>query len=71
MPLQYYLYRMLGNMDGMRKAMMESGAVAKSSIPTESLKMAMTIVATGPILIAFPFIQRYFVQGLTVGSVKG
>ncbi|MEK5373449.1 carbohydrate ABC transporter permease [Paenibacillus sp. FSL P2-0173] len=71
MPLQYYLYRMLGNMDGMRKAMMESGAVVNLSIPTESLKMAMTIVATGPLLIAYPFIQRFFVKGLTVGSVKG
>jgi putative aldouronate transport system permease protein len=71
MPLQYYLYKMLGNMDGMRKAMMESGAVMTTSIPTESLKMAMTIVASGPILIAYPFIQKYFVQGLTIGAVKG
>ncbi len=71
MPLQYYLYRMLGNMDGMRRAMQESGAILAVNLPTESLKMAMTIVATGPILLAYPFIQRYFVQGLTIGSVKG
>ncbi|MCK9862439.1 carbohydrate ABC transporter permease [Paenibacillus sp. ATY16] len=71
MPLQYYLYKMLGNMDGMRKAMVASGAVVTTNIPTESLKMAMTIVATGPILLAYPFIQRYFVQGLTLGAVKG
>lgn len=71
MPLQYYLYRLLGNMDGMRKAMMESGAVINFNIPTESLKMAMTVVATGPILLAYPFVQRYFVQGLTIGAVKG
>lgn len=71
MPLQYYLYRMLGNMDGMRKAMISSGAVVNLQIPTESLKMAMTIVAIGPILLVYPFIQRFFVQGLTVGSVKG
>lgn len=71
MPLQYYLYKMLGNMDGMRKAMMASGAVVNSDLPTESLKMAMTVVATGPILLAYPFIQKYFVQGLTVGAVKG
>ncbi|GGG22772.1 ABC transporter permease [Paenibacillus abyssi] len=71
MPLQYYLYKMLGNMDGIRRAMLGSGAVVTTSIPTESLKMAMTIVATGPILIAYPFIQRYFVQGLTIGAVKG
>jgi putative aldouronate transport system permease protein len=71
MPLQYYLYKMLGNMDGMRKAMMGSGAVITTSLPTEGLKMAMTIVASGPILIAYPFIQKYFVQGLTIGAVKG
>nr|WP_235680410.1 carbohydrate ABC transporter permease [Paenibacillus albicereus] len=71
MPLQYYLYKMLGNMDGMRKALISSGAVVTLSIPTESLKMAMTVTAIGPILLAYPFIQRYFVQGLTIGSVKG
>lgn len=71
MPLQYYLYKMLGNMDGMRKAMMGAGAVVTTAIPTESLKMAMTVVATGPILLAYPFVQRYFVQGLTIGAVKG
>jgi len=71
MPLQYYLYKMLGNMDGMRKAMMGAGAVVNTSIPSESLKMAMTVVATGPILLAYPFVQRYFVQGLTIGAVKG
>ncbi|WP_018883455.1 carbohydrate ABC transporter permease [Paenibacillus massiliensis] len=71
MPLQYYLYKMLGNMDGMRKAMISSGAVVNLQIPTESLKMAMTIVAIGPILLLYPFIQRYFVKGLTIGAVKG
>ncbi|MRN56295.1 carbohydrate ABC transporter permease [Paenibacillus sp. 19GGS1-52] len=71
MPLQYYLYKMLGNMDGMRKAMMETGVVVNMDLPTESLKMAMTLVATGPVLVAYPFIQKYFVSGLTLGSVKG
>ncbi|WP_438433092.1 carbohydrate ABC transporter permease [Gorillibacterium sp. sgz500922] len=71
MPLQYYLYKMLGNMDGMRKAMMGSGAVVTTALPTESLKMAMTIVACGPIIIAYPFVQKYFVTGLTIGAVKG
>ncbi|MNJ05619.1 hypothetical protein D3C73_1670530 [compost metagenome] len=58
-------------MDGMRKAMISSGAVVNLQIPTESLKMAMTIVAIGPILLLYPFIQRYFVKGLTIGAVKG
>lgn len=71
MPLQYYLYKMLGNMEGMRKAMMGAGAVVTTSVPTESLKMAMTVVAIGPILMVYPLVQRYFVQGLTIGAVKG
>jgi putative aldouronate transport system permease protein len=33
--------------------------------------MAMAIIAAGPMLFVFPFFQRYFVQGLTVGAVKG
>ena len=40
-------------------------------IPTESLRMAMVVVAAGPMLIIFPFFQKYFVRGLTIGSVKG
>ncbi|OXM15669.1 carbohydrate ABC transporter permease [Paenibacillus herberti] len=70
-PLQYYLYKMLGNMEGLRTAMLGSGAGVSIDIPGESLKMAMTVVACGPILFAYPFIQKYFVQGLTVGAVKG
>ena len=41
------------------------------AIPSETARMAMAIVATGPALIVFPFFQKYFVKGLTVGSVKG
>jgi putative aldouronate transport system permease protein len=37
----------------------------------ESMKMAMTVIATGPMLMAYPFVQKYFVKGLTIGSVKG
>lgn len=71
MPLQYYLYQMLGNLDGMRKAMLGTGGVVDVNVPGENLKMAMTVVACGPILFAYPFIQKYFVQGLTIGAVKG
>lgn len=41
------------------------------NIPTESSRMAITIIATIPILFAYPFLQRYFVKGLTIGSIKG
>ncbi|MGG1516343.1 carbohydrate ABC transporter permease [Paenibacillus oryzisoli] len=70
-PLQYYLYKMLGNLEGMRDAVLGSGSGVTVTIPGESLKMAMTVVATGPIILAYPFIQKYFVKGLTIGAVKG
>ncbi len=41
------------------------------NLPTESARMAITVVTVLPILAAYPFFQRYFVQGLTIGSVKG
>ena len=41
------------------------------SLPTQTLKMALTIVVTGPIILAFPMVQKYFVQGITIGAVKG
>lgn len=40
-------------------------------LPAESLKYAMCIIAAGPMLVIFPFFQKYFSQGLTIGSVKG
>lgn len=69
-PLQYFLYRLLGNIQEMRKVMEESG-IYIPSFPVESMKMALTIVVTGPIIFLYPFVQKYFVKGLTIGSVKG
>ncbi|WP_304942234.1 carbohydrate ABC transporter permease [Vallitalea guaymasensis] len=40
-------------------------------MPVETLKFAMCIIAAGPMLLVFPFFQKYFAKGLTVGSVKG
>lgn len=37
----------------------------------ESLQAAMTLIATVPILMVYPFLQKYFIKGLTIGSVKG
>ncbi|MCP1308080.1 carbohydrate ABC transporter permease [Paenibacillus tyrfis] len=69
-PLQFLLYKILA-----------SAAVLKTSIagnlsadfkpPAETLKMAAAVVVTGPIVFLYPFVQRYFVKGLTIGAVKG
>jgi multiple sugar transport system permease protein/putative aldouronate transport system permease protein len=46
-------------------------AAMGGSVPQYSATMATVLVVVGPIIIAYPFFQKYFVKGLTVGSVKG
>ena len=67
-PLQYTLYQLLASIN-FAAAMVNSLPVI--NMPKESLKLAMTVVATGPIILVYPFIQRYFVKGITLGAVKG
>ena len=42
-----------------------------SEVPSDGVRMALCMIAAGPILIVYPFFQKYFIQGLTVGAVKG
>lgn len=44
---------------------------ALGTMPTETVRMAMAVVGAGPMLVVFPFFQKYFVKGITVGAVKG
>lgn len=69
-PLQYLLYKTLQSAQFLR-ASQASNYVLTTNVPTESLKMATAVVATGPIILLYPFVQRYFVQGITIGAVKG
>ena len=48
-----------------------SSEISSLSFPSESLKLAMTVIATGPIILLYPFLQKYFVKGITIGAVKG
>lgn len=70
--LQYRLYIMMRDVQEMIKNSAMSGmGISVADIPTESMRMAMCVVAAGPMLMVFPFFQKYFVKGLTVGGVKG
>ena len=66
--LQYYLYDMLNSARFAQEMGIYTGDI---QLPTESIKMAMVVVVTGPIIFLYPFVQRFFVTGITVGSVKG
>ncbi|MCR5033051.1 MAG: carbohydrate ABC transporter permease [Lachnospiraceae bacterium] len=69
-PLQYLLMRMLRTVDAM-KEMARSTGIAVGDIPQNSLRMATTVVAIGPVVFLYPFAQKYFTSGLTVGAIKG
>lgn len=69
-PLQYFLYKVLNNMDFANKVSEMTG-IPTPQMPKESFKLAMTVIATGPIIFLYPFIQKYFIRGITIGAVKG
>lgn len=73
--LQYYLYKIVNNIEAYKTILAQAGggtALGSTiNMPSESLKMALTIIVTGPIILVYPFIQKYFVSGVTIGAVKG
>lgn len=72
-PLQYLLTQIESSIDWLasNKSMMGvDGIMAAANLPRETIKMAIVVISTLPIIFAYPFFQRYFVNGLTIGSVK-
>jgi putative aldouronate transport system permease protein len=52
-------------------AMLTSAVDLKKNMPQESVRMAIAFVVAVPIACVYPFFQKYFISGLTVGAVKG
>lgn len=69
-PLQYMLYNMLQKAQALAAIASQVGIKAED-LPSNSLKLCMAVIATGPIILLYPFVQKYFVKGVTIGSVKG
>lgn len=73
-PLQYFLYNQVNNIEAYKKILEAHGGSSAASaitMPTQTLKMALTVVVTGPVILLYPMAQKYFVQGITIGAVKG
>ncbi|HEX9063156.1 MAG TPA: carbohydrate ABC transporter permease [Clostridia bacterium] len=72
--LQYSMYQALRSLQFLTSSMGSASGNSSSAlanVPGETLRMAMAIVGIGPIIFAYPFFQRYFIKGLTIGAVKG
>ncbi len=70
-PLQLKLYNIIKGSQSVEVTAMEGGSSAVTSSVSESIRSATIIFATLPILVVYPFVQRYFVAGVTIGAVKG
>ncbi len=70
-PLQYLLYLLLASARAAGQDFTMGLSEAVQETPAETLKLAMTVVVIGPIVLAYPFVQKYFVKGITIGAIKG
>ena len=72
-PLQFHLYRILSSIQFLQSTSGQYGSVAagKVFLPTTGVKFATTVVTIGPIILVYPFVQRYFVKGIMIGAIKG
>lgn len=71
-PLQYLLQRIMMNIQELLRAMEHAPSmVSLDEVPGENLRMALLVVCIGPMMVFFPFFQKYFTKGMTVGAIKG
>jgi putative aldouronate transport system permease protein len=74
-PIQYWMQQVMRNVSFIVQNMSRSGIlqqhIVTRDMPVESLRMAMAVVAAGPVVLIFLFLQRYLVRGITLGAVKG
>ena len=67
-PLQFILYNVMSKINAVSSGKIPRGA--NITVPTETMKMAITIITIGPIIFLYPFVQKYFVDGIMTGAVK-
>jgi putative aldouronate transport system permease protein len=73
--IQYLMYKTMLNIQFLANNSTAAAAINAAGgsfkFPSETVRMAMVVVGIGPIIFAYPFFQKYFIKGLTVGAVKG
>lgn len=70
-PIQTYLYRVIASASSSKTVVAMPIGVTTQQVSSTSLRLATMIVTTVPIIVVYPFLQKYFVKGFMVGSIKG
>ncbi|MFD0717611.1 carbohydrate ABC transporter permease [Paenibacillus sp. GCM10027626] len=69
-PLQYLLFKLNSEISMIQQMQATVSGMGAAQLPSESVKMATAIMTIGPIVLFYPFLQRYFIRGLLIGSIK-
>ncbi|BBI32792.1 carbohydrate ABC transporter permease [Cohnella abietis] len=69
-PIQTFLYRIVAESSSNQMVSAMAGSIQKS-VTSQSVKLATMVVTTLPIVLVYPFLQKYFVKGMMIGSIKG
>ncbi|MBU5670405.1 carbohydrate ABC transporter permease [Paenibacillus brevis] len=70
-PIQTFLYRVVAQSSSNIMTTALQGSAVTKTVTSQSVKLATMVVTTIPIVFAYPFLQRYFVKGMMIGSIKG
>lgn len=70
-PVQTFLYRIIASASASKSVVGLPGGFSGQQVNSQSVKLATMVVTTAPIMCVYPFLQKYFVKGIMIGSVKG
>lgn len=70
-PIQTYLYRVVAQSSSNQMMVAVQGSAGTQTVTSQSIKLATMVVTTLPIVFVYPFLQKYFVKGMMIGSIKG
>ena len=70
-PIQTFLYRIVASASASKAVVSLPAGISAQQVSSQSVRLATMVVTTLPIVCVYPFLQKYFVKGMLIGSIKG